>query len=195
MAGPCNVNYVALLVGVSMESNIEDVFKKLSLHMLEGVMIHEEMANYFAFLGLNGYEATQANRYIEESNNLSKLHSFYIRYFGKLIPRVQISTIPQIIPDSFYNHVTNDLSTNDIRQSVKTIFEYWASWEEKTKSLFEQSYIGLRDSYNEVSSSIVVMELLKDVNVELEMVKNKLHKLRSTNFDIVYIVEDQDKND
>lgn len=194
MAEPCNKNYVALFVGVLMNQAVEDIFKKLSLHMVEGVMIHEEMANYFAFLGLNGYETIQAERYLDESKNLDNLYSFYIKYFGRLMPRLEISKIPQIIPDSFYNHSTSELSTNDIRQSVKAIYERWYSWEEETKLLLEQSYTGLRDANNEVSASIVVMEMLKDVNKELDMVKNKLHKLRSTNYDILFIMEDQDKN-
>lgn len=173
---------------------VEEIFKKISLHMIEGTMIHEGISNYFAFLRLNRYELMHFKRYIEESESLSKLHSYYIRNYCKLIPKHVIKNIPQVIPDNLYNHTTEELELNDIRKSVKEIFKYWLDWEESTKKLYEECYIDLIDNNSDVGSSMVVKNLLSDVIEELELVKDMWYRLKNCNFDIVYIMEDQEGN-
>jgi len=34
---------------------IEEIFNKIASHMVEGIMIHDEMANAYDFLGLFGF--------------------------------------------------------------------------------------------------------------------------------------------
>ncbi len=33
---------------------IEEIFSEISKHMIEGIMIHAQMADYYNFLGLKG---------------------------------------------------------------------------------------------------------------------------------------------
>lgn len=172
---------------------VEEIFSKIALHMIEGVMIHEEMASYFAFLRLNGYEALQTERYMDESKSLNQLYSYYIRHYGRLVPKPEIKTVPQVIPDSLYNHKFDDLSTNDVRQSVKDIIQTWVEWEKKTKELYEYSYIDLIDNNADVSAAIMVKQLLIEVDDELELAKDFWYKLKNSNFDIVFIMEEQSK--
>ena len=170
---------------------VEEIFSKIALHMIEGVMIHEEMASYFAFLRLSNYEAVQTKRYIDESKSLNQLYSYYIRHYGRLVPKPEIKTIPQVIPDSLYNHKVDDLTTNDVRQSVKDIFQLWVEWEKKTKELYECSYIDLIDNNADVSAAMMVKQLLSEVDDELELAKDYWYKLKNSNFDIVFIMEEQ----
>lgn len=171
----------------------EEIFSEIALHMIEGVMIHEEMASYFAFLRLNGYEALQTERYMDESKSLNQLYSYYIRHYGRLVPKPEIKTIPQVIPDSLYNHKVDDITTNDVRQSTKDIFQLWVEWEKKTKKLYERSYIDLIDNNDDVCAAIMVKQLVSEVESELELAKDYWYKLKNSNFDIVFIMEDQDR--
>lgn len=173
----------------------EEIFKNIALHMLKGIMIHEEMANCFAFLNLKRYEIMQEERYLDESKELSKVNSFYISQYGKLIPKILVAEFPKIIPDVFYNHTVDDLTSNNIRQSVKDLFNAWVKWETETKELYEQCYIDLIDNNSDVSASIIIEKMLVDVNSELEVAKKFWYKLKSCDFDIVFILEDQDRND
>ena len=64
---------------------IEEIFNKLSAHALEGIMLHNDFANYFAFVGLHGYEAMQSERFMDESESYSKLQKFYINTYSKIL--------------------------------------------------------------------------------------------------------------
>jgi hypothetical protein len=45
----------------------EKIFIELNQHMLKGLMFHEELANYFSFLALEGYSYCHEYHYKEES--------------------------------------------------------------------------------------------------------------------------------
>lgn len=166
----------------------EQVFIKIVSHVISGIMMHQDLANYFAFLGLHKYEAEQRKHYREESKLLDKIHSHYISTYCKLLPSTKVD-IPKYIPDTMFNHVTEDLGTNDVRQAVKTIFKTWVDWEEETKQLFEDSYIKLLNS-SAVCSSMFLKSMVKDVNEELAEARRVWLTSKFTNFDIVKIMEE-----
>lgn len=167
----------------------EDVFSKISSHMIKGIMIHEELANYFGFLKLCNYEREQTKRYVSESKSLAKLHSYYTGHYCKLFPKTSIE-IPSVIPEAYFGHESSELDAKDIRSSVKSIFERWVEWEEETKALYVECYIELRDNISDVTAAIMVMDLIKDVDEELMKAKNHWYVLKNSNYDIVLIMEE-----
>ena len=46
-------------------------------HLLKGLMFHEELANYFAFLSLEGYSCCHEYRYEDESRSYRELNKYY----------------------------------------------------------------------------------------------------------------------
>ena len=168
----------------------EEVFTKISAHMIVGIMIHKELADYYNFMSLAKYEKIQSKQYISESKALRKLNKYYITRFYKLVsePRVEI---PSVIPKEVYKHKSDDLSPMDVRQAVKRTLEMWVDWETKTKKLYEESYAELI-SNGDVGSALYISELIKDVDKELVEAKTLLMKNQHTDFDVVKIIEDQD---
>ena len=95
--------------------DIDGIFAKIASHMIKGMMIHNELTNYYAFLGLDGYRKFQRKRFIEESKSFLDLNEFYVKATGKLIPNVKID-IPSVIPQNVYRYNREDISGNDIRK-------------------------------------------------------------------------------
>ena len=168
----------------------EEVFTKISAHMIVGVMIHKELADYFGFLSLAKYEKIHSKQYISESKELRNLSKYYITRFYKIIPESKVE-IPNVIPRDMYKHKSDDLSPMDIRQATKYTLELWVDWETKTKKLYEESYADLM-SNGDVGSALYISELIKDVDEELVEAKTLLMKNQHTDFDVVKIIEDQD---
>jgi hypothetical protein len=70
--------------------------------MVKGLMIHDQLNQYFLFLNLPGYSMCQKYHYIKESINYQYLNDFYIQNYGKLIPTDAISN-PNLIPLEWNN--------------------------------------------------------------------------------------------
>ena len=51
-----------------------EIFSKIAAHMIEGLMFHQQMANYYEFLGLEGYAQCHGYRYMEESCNFQMIN-------------------------------------------------------------------------------------------------------------------------
>ena len=54
--------------------DIDGIFAKIASHMIKGMMIHNELTNYYTFLGLDGYRKFQRKRFIEESKSFLDLN-------------------------------------------------------------------------------------------------------------------------
>ena len=54
---------------------IDEIFSQLGAHMVEGLMIHSQMSDYFGFLGLKGYQECHKYHYFEENANYRRLNT------------------------------------------------------------------------------------------------------------------------
>lgn len=69
---------------------VEEIFSKISAHMIEGMMFHEQMCNYYDFLGLHGYKRCHEYHYLCETIEHRKLERFYIRCIRSISARSRI---------------------------------------------------------------------------------------------------------
>ena len=168
----------------------EEIFTNVSAHMIVGVMIHKELADYYDFMSLANYEKIHSKQYISESKALRKLNKYYITRFYKLIPEPRVE-IPSVIPKDIYKHKSDDLSPMDVRQAVKRTLELWVDWETQTKKLYEESYAELITN-GDIGSALYIGKLVEDVDEELVEARALLMKNQHTDFDIVKIIEDQE---
>lgn len=170
--------------------DIDGIFAKIASHMIKGMMIHNELTNYYAFLGLDGYRKFQRRRFIEESKSFLDLNEFYIKATGKLIPNVKID-IPSVIPQNVYRYNREDISGNDIRNAVKTTTKMWVDWEKETKQLYEDCYMSLINDNGAVFVASKVKELINDVGAELEEAVSFWMSKKASDFSIEVILQEQ----
>ncbi|GEM_PF-4583321 len=168
---------------------VADIFAKINAHMIEGVMFHSQMAEYFAFLNLGEYEKLHKLHACHEFTTHGGWVSDYVCDYNKLLPEYSIDKI-SVIPDSWRNHVKQDVDTATKQRAVKDGFEKWRDWEKQTKELYEKSYSELI-TIGEISAANSVCNLIYEVAGELRTAERKLIDLAAVNYDMGAIIAAQ----
>ena len=171
---------------------VAETFAQLAKHMVKGLMVHDQMVNYFDFLGLDGFRLEQEKHYREESENYHRLCHFYMTHYGGLINPGEIAN-PNLIPQSWFKHVRSDVDNSTKRNGIENAFSEWKKWELEARKTYENAYKDLM-SLNEVSAALFLVEFMKDVDEELELIDRRILALRSVDYDLVYVNELQDQN-
>lgn len=167
----------------------QEIFSQLSSHMLKGLMIHQQLANYYEFLGLVGYSKEHEQRYYEESENYHRLCKFYIDHYNMLIASEKVEE-PKVIPSNWYKYTRYDVDISTRKNGVEHGFKEWKNWEMSTRSEYERFYKELFN-LNEISASFFVNDLVKDVEEEILDIDRQFIELKSVDFDPVFIAEKQ----
>ena len=170
---------------------VEEIFKDLASHMIQGMMVHEHLANYYDFLGLEGYRECHEYHFMQETCAYRKLCRYYMAHYNKLIPDSRIDT-PDVIPGSWYNYSRQDVDANTKKNAVKSGLTKWVDWETETKELYENMYQELFD-LGEVSAATFLSCFIGDVDHELSKAEGYLLDKQFTNFDADTIVAEQKK--
>ena len=169
--------------------NIQEIFLQLTNHMLEGMMVHEQLANYFAFLVLQGYQCCHEYHHLDETLNYRRLQQYYIEHYNLLLPEPQ-PTIIQTIPPVWYNIDRQQITIQDKQEGIKKGMLAWQNWEYETKKLYEQSYSNLL-SIAEVASAEQIKELIIDVDNELVEVEQMYLSILAIDIDLTVIIPEQ----
>lgn len=170
---------------------VEEIFTKLLTHMLTGVMVHEGFANYFAFLGLEGYHRCHEYHHYEETHSYRETYTYYIEHYNQLITLDWIEN-PDVVPSYWYGHTRQEVDTNTKKESVKSGIANWVAWEQETKKTYQSLYNELI-SLGEVAAASCVMELVEDVDEELKEAENLQLNLAAVNYDMTVIIPEQEK--
>ena len=170
---------------------VDEIFRDLSAHMIKGVMTHEELANYYDFLGLKGYKRCHEYHTMAEMCSYRQLCRYYINHYSKLVPYIEIEQ-PSVIPESWYSHVREDVDPSTKKNAVKNGLTMWIDWERETKDLYQKMYKELL-GLGEVASANMIMCLVEDVDCELKKAERYMLNKVATGFDMVDIIEEQSK--
>ena len=168
---------------------VEEIFSLLSAHFVKGLMIHEQMASAYGFLGLWGYQKCQEYHYFEESKNFRELQNYYIKEYNKLIIEIKVEN-PEIIPQNWYKHTQIDVDVNTKRAAIKDMMKKWVDWEQETKEKLQSFYKELC-SLGEINAAREMMFFLDKVDKELKHAQSKYIILESIGYDIVAICAEQ----
>lgn len=169
---------------------VEEIFRTISSHMIKGVMIHEQLADYYDFLNLHGYKRCHEYHSKCEMKGMRKLHRYFINHYNRLIEEEVIEN-PDVIPASWYRYTRQEVDANTKRSAVKSGIERWVSWEEETKTLYEKMYKELME-IGEVAAAKRLCRNIHDVDKELKWAQRKHINLVTSDYDIGYILGEQD---
>ena len=169
---------------------VEEIFKTLSSHMVKGVMIHEQMSDYYDFLNLHGYKRCHEYHAKCEMKYMRKLHRYFLNHFNKLIEEEEIEN-PKIIPETWYKYKRQEVDISTKRNAVKDGIEKWVAWEKETKDLYERMYVELID-IGEIAASEKIACFVRDVDKELKWAERHHINLVSADYNMSYILGLQD---
>ncbi len=169
---------------------LADIYSKIAAHMVEGIMVHEQLMNCYRFFGLEGYAKCHEYHYLSETKGYIRLCKYFMDHHRGLI-KVTEQRIPDIIPSSWYECKKDDMTTEVLTQGVRAAFSEWVSWEEETLKLYESLRTELI-SIGEIASALFMEEFIRDVDDELLFAKEERLKKSAIAFDMVSIFEEQE---
>lgn len=168
---------------------IDEIFSELAQHMIEGLMTHSQLADYFGFLGLDGYEMCHNYHYFCENANYKKIVNYYIHHYDKLILDKPFKN-PGVIPDNWYNFSRRDVENGIRKNATQMGIEKWVNWETITKRKYEKLYQELIN-LNEVAAAIELKRYIVDVDEELAKAIQKMTELTASDYDMSDIIMEQ----
>lgn len=168
---------------------VQEIFDALAEHMIKGMMIHENLANYYDFLGLQGYKRCHEYHFMKETCEYRGLCRYYINHYDKLIKEPRFEA-PEVIPMTWYAHIRQDVDMATKQKAVKDGLRMWQDWETHTKELYEQMGKELFDM-GELAAYNKVNELICNVDKELKKVDRYVLNKEANNYDMASIVEEQ----
>ena len=168
---------------------VEEIFSNISSHQILGLMVHTQLADYYDFLGLEGYKRCHEYHALKETCNYRGISRYFINHYNKLIPEQKIED-PEMIPQSWYNYTRQDVDNGTKRSAVKTALDKWVDWEKDTKELYEQMYKELME-LDEVAGACKVKELICEVDEELKKAERYQLNKMMTEYNLSDIVHEQ----
>ena len=168
---------------------INEIYSKINEHMINGLMLHDQLANYYDFLGLGGYKRCHEYHYFAENMSYRALNRYFINHHNMLIPEAKFDN-DNIIPASWYEHKREDVDSSTKKNGVRSGLTKWVEWERDTKKLYEQMYQEAME-IGEVASACKIKCLIKDVDKELKNAERYWLNKEAIGYDMSVIIGEQ----
>ena len=170
---------------------VDEIFNKLASHMREGVCYHDEMARAYEYLALYGLSKLHICHACEEKEGYLLLSHYYMTHYFKLL---QLENIPEpkLIPETWYKYTTQVVDGGTKRNAVKELMEKWIKWEQETKKLYQEMRAELIQ-IGETAAALYIDQYICDVDKELSHAQKKLIRLESIGYDLVEIINWQER--
>lgn len=141
-----------------------DVFAKVSDHLIDGMMMHGQMADYYNFLGLDGFKRLHEYHFSCETISMRRIHRYFIDHCNQLLPAANTER-HDVIPVAWSNFTRQAVKSETKSKAVETGMREWCEWEHETKELYAKSAKDLYDA-GEVAAADAICELVRDVDNE-----------------------------
>lgn len=172
-------------------NSVESIFSEINARMIAALMFHDQMSDYFDFLGMKGYKRLHEYQYFAESLERKKLNQYYINHHNKLIPDTYSGKVA-MIPENWQTANRISVGKSTKQKGIEDGFNQYHEWEAETKGLYEHYASKFRE-LGSVSDAIMVEKLVEDVDNELKKLERIIVDLISSGYDMVYIAESQQR--
>lgn len=168
-----------------------ELYGELEAHMVDGLMFHGEMSDYFNFIGLHGFKRIHEYQFYEENRNRRLLCRKVLDIYNKLIPHVHV-TYMKYMPDEWQNYTRLDVDDSVLPKYTKHGWDMYREWEEKTKVLYENIATVFFEKHMIIDYNIV-SNMLEDVQKELKKIYRTCEELNIVGYDPIHVTEMQSK--
>lgn len=153
-----------------------DVFKDVIRNMVEGTMFHNQMIQYFEYLGLSGFAELQKIRFEDENNEMVKLQRYIVEVYGVVVGDINPDS-RNYIPQEWSENLRESLENGQVWEYVKFGVETWKDWESKSRDLYGKRYFELSD-LRDAGGSEQIMEVVKETEREMRFAYELMCLLR-----------------
>lgn len=95
--------------------SVIDVFAKVSDHLIDGMMMHEQMADYYNFLGLDGFKRLHEYHFLCETISMRRIHRYFVDHCNQLLPMANTKHIDVIPRRVVEFHTTSCRIGNEVQ--------------------------------------------------------------------------------
>lgn len=176
---------------LSENPSCAEIFQKINARQITALMFHDQMADFFDFLGLMGFKRMHEYQYLAESAEHRAIKRYYINHHNMLLGDSDVSE-PEAIPESWYKYTRFDVTSQIRKQAVETALQQYHSWESETKEFYCQCAKKLMDN-GKVADFNKVNALVQDVDMELKSLDRLILCMKSVGYNDVYIATIQDE--
>lgn len=171
----------------------EEICKLVAQRLLQGCMNHEQFANYYDFLGLEGYSIFHEYHFFEQMHGYREFITYYIDHQDKLVQDFSPNSLStfNIIPDNWYDYTREDVDINTRRNAVKSGLEKYIHWEKETKKFLEDMYTQATQQ-GFIGISIQIKKYIKSVEEEIKHANKVYLEIKATDYDMPTVVAKQD---
>ena len=101
---------------------IDEMFSQVGQRMIEGLMTHSQLADYFGFLGLEGYQQCHTYHYFDENCNFKKFGNYYLKHYNKLLVELPFRN-PGVIPEDWFKYNRQQVNEDIRKAAIKAGYE------------------------------------------------------------------------
>lgn len=166
----------------------EKVFCRIKSRSVKGLMIHNDLFEYFTYLGLQGFACEQRCRYIDESIEYVYMEEWYINHYGTFIPETDF-VIEKIIPDSLRSHGREMLSNDEVLTDVFNALTDWTSWEFDNKVGLEEDYCLLVAS-GDICGAKFILDRIENAGKEYVLSNQRKMEVSRCTLDGLYSINE-----
>lgn len=168
-----------------------EIYEELNERICQALSFHSQLADFFCFLGLQGFKRMAEYQYMKECAGKRKVHKRYIDMHHRILPVEDFSS-PVLIPREWTKYTTHDIDDSVIPKYVKMGLKQYYEWEKETKELYEDLCEKLM-SWNMHADYEFLKELIADVEKECKKAMRLYESLNGTGYDVNAIHQVQDK--
>lgn len=186
---------------------LQQLYSELINRMKQGLEMHEQLADYYGFLNLPGYQKCHEYQMLCELLEYRKAKDQYMREYNQLVQPVNMMSnmtnmsatnnnssnvnYTNVIPQNWYTHTRYDVDANTKRNAVKDGFKKWIDYEKDVKQYLMNMGQYLEQK-NEREAARKLDHLIDHVEKEIEHAEEKMMALENTNYDMNYILQEQE---
>lgn len=166
-----------------------DIFSMINDRQIEALMLHDQMADYFGFLGYSGYKRMHEYQYFSESKAHRDTKKYFMEHHNMVLKESDIDN-PRFIPTEWYGRERKEANDSVKLKAVKEGISAYHTWEKETLKLYEECAKMLLDGGHIVDYEYARC-LIKDVCCELKEIEKIVLNLIGVDYDMVYILQSQ----
>lgn len=171
--------------------DMEELYAMVDECMCRGLEFHSQLADFFCFLGLQGFKRMAEYQFMKECAEKRKMHRRYIDMHCRVLPVQQIEPV-QLIPKEWSRYTTEDVDESVIPKYVKMGLKEWHEWEKEYKAVLED----VCDQMQRIGAHAdceYIKELVTGAEKECKKIMRLSEKLNGTGYDAKAVHQMQDK--
>ena len=196
-----------------VNQEVQQLYSELINRMKQGVEMHEQLADYYGFLNLPGYQKCHEYQMLCELLTYRKAKDMYMKEYNQLVQPLSMlngmtnlsnmnnngnngntntnMNYNNVIPNQWYGHSRYEVDAGTKRNAVRDGFKRWVDYENDTKQFLINMSQQLEQK-NEREAARKLDYLIDHVEQEIEHGEETLMSLENSGYDMNYILQQQE---